>query len=188
MKRHVIYIPGLGDRSDPLRRLGLLLWRRPGVAVTFVPMRWLDPKETYEEKVVRIQSALLKYEDRNVTLVGESAGGAVAIACYERFRSRVSGAVTVCGMNQGAGAVNPVLYKKNLAFRDAMLAVDKALPNLSSQDRATMLTIYSSNDGVIGKKETVLKGVRSIDIKVPLHMLAIGYVLFLKSSLVTKNI
>lgn len=187
MKRHIIYIPGLGDRSDPFRRLGLLFWRRPGVAVTLVPMHWLNPDETYEDKIARIGKAIGMYEDSTVVLVGESAGGAVAIACYRRFREHVSGIVTVCGMNQGVGVVNPALYRKNRAFRDAMLASDSVLPTLTQKDKTNMLTIYSSNDGVIGKKDTLLDGVRSVDIKVPLHMLAIGYVLFVRNDLVIKN-
>ena len=183
MKQHVIYIPGLGDSYDFLRRLGLVLWRRPHVAVTLVPMRWRDPRETYEDKIARITGAIEKYDDRSVVLVGESAGGAVAIACYRRFREQVARVVTVCGMNQGAGVVNPVLYRKNRAFRDAMIASDQALPTLTPKDKTNMLTIYSSNDGVIGKKDTLLEDVRSVDIKIPLHMLAIGYVLFVRSSL-----
>lgn len=188
MKRHIIYIPGLGDRSDPIRWFGLLFWRRPGLAVTLVPMRWLDPNETYEEKINRIYEAIVKYDGRTVGLVGESAGGPVAIACYRRFRKEVSGVVTVCGMNKGASAVNPVLYRKNLAFHDAMLASDKTLLQLTLEDKTHMLTIYSSNDGIIGKKETLIDGVRSVDIKVPLHMLAIGYMLFVRNSIIAKNI
>lgn len=187
MKQHVIYIPGLTDRYDVFRKLGLMLWRRPGVAVSLVPMRWLDPQETYEDKVARIGEAITKFDDRRVVLVGESAGGAVAIACYRRFHEQIARVVTVCGMNQGAGVVNPVLYRKNRAFRDAMMASDDALPALTAKDKTNMLTIYSSNDGIIGKKETLLEGVRSIDIKIPLHMLAIGYVLFVRSSLVTGS-
>jgi predicted alpha/beta hydrolase family esterase len=158
------------------------------VAVTLVPMRWLDPDETYEEKIARIDKAIGTYEDRRVVLVGESAGGAVAVASYRRFRTRVTGVVTVCGMNQGAGVVNPALYRKNRAFRDAMLASDEALPRLTAADKANMLTVYSSRDGVIGEKDTLIGGVRSVDVKVPIHMLAIGYVLFLRSNLVIKSV
>ena len=83
--------------------------------------------------------------------------------------------------------MNPVLYRKNRAVRDAMVASDSALPALTAKDKTNMLTIYSSNDGVIGKKDTLLEGVRSIDVNVPLHMLAIGYVLLVRNDLVIKN-
>ena len=187
MKRHIIYIPGLGDGYDIFRKAALLLWWRPSVAVTLLPMRWLDPDETYEQKVVRIGEAIGKYDDRVVTLVGESAGGAVAIGCLRRYRTQVTQVVTVCGMNQGAGIVNPALYRKNRAFRDAMLVSDETLPTLTTDDKADILTVYSSRDGVIGKKDTLIEGVSSIDIKIPLHMLAIGYVLFVRYDLVIGN-
>lgn len=187
MKQQIIYIPGLSDRYDILRRLALLLWRRPEVRATLVPMRWLNKHESFEEKLARLGTEIEKHSDRQIVLVGESAGGAVAIAALKKYRDRVSRIVTVCGMNQGADVVNPVLYEKNRAFRGAMLTADKAFESLSVKDRADMFTIYSSRDGVIGEKDTLLDGVRSFDIGVPIHIVAIGYVLLLRPSLVIKS-
>mgnify|MGYP003335341617 CR=1 FL=1 len=184
MKLHIIYIPGLGDGYDPLRRLALFFWRRSFIAVTLVPMRWHDRDETYEEKTARVDKAIRKYDDRTVILVGESAGGAVAVACFHRFRAHIHQLVTVCGMNQGVGNVSPRLYRKNRAFRDAMLASDDAIPLLTATDKADVLTIYSSRDGVIGERDTLIAGTSSVDTKIPLHMFAIGYVLFVRPCLV----
>ncbi len=184
MKRHVIYIPGLGDGYDLFRRVALYFWRRPSVAVTLVPMHWRDPHETYEEKVARIGKAIDRYEDREIILIGESAGGAVAIASLHHFRGKITRLVTICGMNQGTGNVNPSLYRRNRAFRDAMLASDRTLPVLTPPEKAMMQIIYSSRDGVVGEKDTCIEGVRAIDIKIPMHMIAIGYTLLFGRQLV----
>ena len=101
-----------------------------------------------------------------------------------RYKQKIKRTITVCGMNQGAGVVNPALYEKNHAFREAMREVDRVLPGLTKSDRSKMFTIYSSNDGVIGLKDTLLEDVRSYDVKVPVHTLAIGYVLFVRPNLV----
>lgn len=187
MKQHVIYIPGLTDRYDPFRRLGLMLWRRPSVAVTLIPMRWEDPEESYESKLSRIHQAIDKYADRKTILVGESAGGPVAIVAMKWYREKVDRVITVCGMNQGTDRVSKELYQKNSAFHDAMIEADRLMPHLSDEEKEAIMTIYSSNDGVVSVQDTLIEGVERHDIKVPIHSLAIGYVLFVRPDLVIKR-
>lgn len=187
MKRHIIYIPGLGDGYDPIRRLGLRLWRRPSILVTHVPMRWSDPTESYEQKLARVRAAIESKPGHQTILVGESAGGAVVIGAMHQFSASVDRVVTVCGMNQGEANVNPRLYQKNRAFRGAMQAADRAVRSLNDTDRAKIVTIYSSGDFTVRPKDTLLPGVRSYDLRIAGHMYAILAVLFLRHSLVLKD-
>lgn len=183
---HIIYIPGLGDTYDVVRKIGLKLWRRPGVKVSHMPMRWEDPEETYEQKITRLKVLVDTYPDAQVTLVGESAGGSVAISATRRFKHRVNRTVTVCGMNYGAGNVNPSLYSRNVAFRDAMIGADRTVATLSKDERAMLYTIYSSMDFTVRPKNTLIEGVSSYDLKVFGHMQAILLVLFVRFGLILK--
>lgn len=185
--RHIIYIPGLGDRYDGIRKLGLRLWRRKDIRVSHIPMNWLDPVETLEEKLNRIQMVISAYPNERVTLVGESAGGAVAIIASKRFKGSVYGTVTLCGMNQGAGNVSPVLYKRNKAFHDAMIKADTVIPSLTDDDKNNLYVVYSSADITVRPKDTLIAGVVSLDIKTPGHMFAILDVLYFRSSIITKQ-
>lgn len=183
MKRHIIYIHGLGDSFNVVRKLGLSRWRRPTTKVTLISMHWQNSTESYEEKLARISKAIECYEAEDIFLVGESAGGAVAIAAMQRNAS-VTRLVTVCGLNHRADAVDSNIYAKHPALRDAMYEADKTFNSLTSEQKAIMLTIYSSNDKRVREKYSLIPGVKTVDIEVKGHMLSIGYVLFVKPKLI----
>lgn len=176
--KHIIYIPGLGDRYDGIRRLGLRLWRRPDVVVSHVPMHWLNPEETFDQKIDRIKTRIDLYPGSDVVLVGESAGGAASIVAMDRFRRHITQLVTICGMNHGASNVNPKLYQKNRAFKEAMLEADSIMQRMSPETKTKMLTVYSSNDFTVRPKNSLINGVEAVDLKTPGHMVAILAVLF----------
>jgi pimeloyl-ACP methyl ester carboxylesterase len=183
MKLHIIYIPGLGDGYDFIRRVGLLSWRRRDVSVTLVPMRWSDKDETFEDKLDRIKQAI-DSKPVPAVLVGESAGGAMAIAVAAQFPTKVIHTITLCGMNQGAGSVGAHLYRKNPAFREAMTQADKVTANRSDADASKMTILYSSRDSTVRPKDTLIANVTAIDLKTPGHMPTILTVLYLRSRFV----
>lgn len=183
---HVIYIPGLGDKYDFVRKIGLKLWRRPGIKVSHMPMRWEDPTESYEQKIDRLKAFIDRYPEGDVILVGESAGGSVAIAATRRFAQQITRTVTVCGMNYGVANVNPTLYAKNIAFKDAMLQADHTVESLSDKERSKLRILYSSMDFTVRPKNTLIQGVSSQDLKIFGHMQAILAVLYLRFGLVLQ--
>jgi len=186
-RQHIIYISGGGDKYDRVRRFGLRFWRRRGVKATHMPMHWSDPSETFEQKLRRLKEELTRYPGMQTILVGESAGGAVALCALRRFATDIDQVVTVCGMNQGAANVSGRLYDKNPAFRDAMREVDDVVATLSEQERSKILTLYSSFDQTVRPQHTLLKSVTSRDLKMPGHAVTILYVLFLRYRLVTGS-
>lgn len=174
---HLVYIPGLGDRFDPLRRLALRRWRGAGVTVTFVPMRWNDHRETYEQKYERIAEAIARIEHGDVTLVGESAGGAMALLAFSRQRDRVGSVVTICGYNHGAADVHHYHKRTHPAFYHMMPIVDEIVGTLSSDMRRLITTIYSTRDHVVTPAHSCIDGARETVVYTPGHLLAIARVL-----------
>lgn len=183
---HIIYVPGLGDKYDVVRKIGLRLWRRKNVKVSHFPMKWENTTETYEEKMNRLEMMIDSYPGTDIVLVGESAGGSIVIAAARRFRHKINRVITVCGMNHGADSVNPALYRKNIAFHDAMIESDSIVPALSDQERSHLYTIYSSMDSTVRPKHTLIDGVSSLDLRPLGHMQAILSVLYFRYSLVLK--
>lgn len=176
-RQHVIYVSGLGDGYDTLRRLCLLLWRRPGRIVTHMPMHWRDEGETYEAKLIRLGAAIERHPDRETVLVGESAGGAVAVGISRRYPAVLKRVITVCGMNRGAENVSPRLYRMNPAFHDAMKLSDRVVASLDPSEGKVYTAVYSSLDFTVRLKDTRIAGAHLIDLKVPGHMPAIFSVL-----------
>ncbi len=185
--QHIIYIPGLGDSYDGIRKLGLKLWRRKNTKVSHIPMNWLDPVETLEHKLERLQKVINKHPYHKVTLVGESAGGAMALVASQRFKELVHETVTLCGMNRGTGSVSPTLFKKNRAFFDAMTESEKVISSLTNDDKNKLHIVYSSADITVRPKNSLISGVSSQDLKTPGHMFAILDVLFLRFKLITHR-
>ena len=176
VRRHIVYVPGLGDGYDGIRRACLRLWKRPGVVVTLVPMRWRT-NESYANKQQRLDAVLAQHPSAKITLVGESAGGAVVIDALRRHGSALDAVVTVCGMNYGAQNVSPYLYQKNPAFEDAMKSADRIVKKLPPHEKDALTTVYSSHDHTVRPRNTLIEGVRAYDLKVFGHMPAIMSVL-----------
>lgn len=178
--KHFIYIPGLGDRFDPLRRLVLLRWKTDA-KVTFVPMTWNDRKRTYEESYERICHAIAKAKGDEIILVGESAGGAMALYTFSRQRENVSRVITICGYNYGASEVNPAHKHLHPAFYALMPKVDEVVERLTPEMRARITTIYSTMDHVVTPRHSRIEGTREVVIHTPGHLMAITRILLAKS-------
>lgn len=151
-------------------------------------MHWLDTAETYEQKLKRIEDEMNKHPDDRIVIVGESAGGAMALAALERFKDRIDHVITVCGMNQGSGNVSPYLYKRNPAFHDTMVAADRTVKNLSEEQKIKLFIIYSSTDFTVRPKNTLIPGVEAFDLNMFSHAGAILYVLFWRYRIILRRI
>lgn len=168
----IIYLPGLGDRFDPLRRWALGGWRSSSRRVELVPMRWDDAGDSLGDKLDRIEQ-VIDSADGKVVLVGESAGGPVALVALDKFGDQVAGAITICGMNQHADQVRPEIYAKHPAFRQTMRQADEVVATLDATQRDRINIFYSQYDMTIAPKHTLIDGVRAHRVLVPGHMLAI---------------
>lgn len=184
-KTTAIYLPGLGDRFDGLRQFALRGWRSRSLDVIFVPMNWDDTDDSLEDKLARVKQAIDTSQGRAV-LVGESAGAPVALVAQSKFSGRVDLVATICGMNQHASQVRPSIYARHPAFRDTMLQADEVVNGLSDRDKKHINIFYSRNDQTVSPEHTLIAGVRSGSIWMPVHMLAIAlYLTVLKRRVIT---
>lgn len=174
---HYIYIPGLGDRFDFLRRLMLVSWRVRGAWVTFVPMRWSDNAETAEQKYTRVAKAIEQASGDEVVLVGESAGGAMVLWAFSRHVQSVDRVVTVCGYNVGAANIEQSRRQHHPAFHPVSVEAEKAVRKLSANDRQRITTIYSTRDTTVTPEHTRIDGAREVVLRTPGHFWSIVYVL-----------
>ncbi len=190
---HYIYIPGFGGHFDILRRAALRRWEKDGAKATLVPMHWSDKTETYEQKCERVEQVMDESGDDEVVLVGESAGGAMALYVYALHHARIKHVVTVCGYNHGAEDVIQFQRRRHPAFYPLLVELDKKLPTLSPDMRQRITTMYSRRDRVVEVKHSYIKGAHAIELPTPGHFLSIGYVLtkriqpILSSTRYTKN-
>ena len=152
---HIIYLPGFGDRYDTGRRLLLQCWRVFGITTEFVPMHW-NSNESYKEKLARVNSAIDKVKNKRVVVIGESAGGSMAVAIYAQRYNDLFKVMTVSGKNSNHASVAPRLYLKHPAFRESMRATENALKKIDGNMRHRFVSFYPLYDGVIPYNEAVI--------------------------------
>lgn len=185
---HIFYIPGLGDNYDQFRKIATRGWRKSSVQTTLISMNWRDRDETYEQKLRRIQAEIRKSSAERIVLVGESAGGAMAVNEGLRSGTKVDKIITLCGKNIRADRLAPSLALRNPAFKDALIASDKAVATMDvKKDGKRFAVFYSPFDPMIWLKDTKLPGATMLKLPTSGHFFSIVFAItFLKRRIVKE--
>jgi hypothetical protein len=182
---HIIYIPGFGEIYDAGRRTLLNSWRIFGATTEFVPMNW-NNTETYEQKLQRVHLAIDKAAGKRIVLIGESAGGSIALPIYATRRHELHKVMTICGKNSRAANVAPRLYRKHIAFAAAMRHTDTVVGRLDKKQLRHLVVFYPLFDEIIPYNETALPGSRVIRLVSVGHFLTILLSLTLFSGYIVR--
>lgn len=177
---HIVYLPGFGDKYDKLRRLALLRWEDDDTRVTFIPMNWKDTSETYEQKYQHVAKAIQDASSDKIILVGESAGGAMALFTFSRHQNNIHQVITICGYNHGAANVHPIHKMKRPAFYRLMPLVDKIVEKFDTETRHRITTIYSTRDHIVAPSHSHIEGAKEVVLHTPGHFVAIAQMLIKK--------
>ncbi|HEY0965153.1 MAG TPA: hypothetical protein VGE13_01610 [Candidatus Saccharimonadales bacterium] len=177
---HIIYLPGFGDYYDILRRFALRKWQSKNTQVTFVAMNWADKRETYEQKYQRVAKAIQDAAGDKIVIVGESAGGAMALFAFSRHIEQIDQVITICGYNHGASDVHPIHKIRRPAFYRLMPQVDRAVENFDTRVLRQITTIYSTRDHVVTPSHTQIKGSKEVRLSTRGHLVAIAQTLIRK--------
>jgi len=184
---HIIYVPGFGDMYDRGRAFALKSWRRRNVSVEFVPMKWRSGDESYADKMRKVEQAIERSSADTIVLVGESAGGSIVTAAGLRHADKVDKIITLFGKNAKTHRVSPYLYRKNIAFKDAMLHADRAIEEMSDAHANKYVTFYSPFDATIRKIDTHIPGATLRKVRTPGHLISIGLFLTVLQGIVIRE-
>jgi pimeloyl-ACP methyl ester carboxylesterase len=187
MKHVILYIPGLGDGYDRFRQRALRLWSIFGVETQLVPMTWYDGG-SYEDKYQRT-SALIKSlaaENVRLSLVGESAGGSMAVNLFATH-PEVASLVTVAGVNRSSAPVAAKTLHRGPAFAVSRQQVTESLASIPASRRHAIWTISGLVDSVVRAHHSHIPGAHNRHIWTIGHLgtialcltLLSGYVIYL---------
>ncbi|HEX6416551.1 MAG TPA: hypothetical protein VFZ62_03425 [Candidatus Saccharimonadales bacterium] len=170
LRHRVVYIPGLGDGADNGRSLALWFWRLFGVRADFVPMLWYD-RESYESKLEKVLGAIDHAEAKGyaVTLIGESAGGSMAINAAQA-RPSIRRLMTIAGANDPGAKVSPVTLKRSPAFDWSMRSMKQSLGSFPA---SRTHTVRGMADHIVRTRHTVIKGAHNHTVPAVGHMMTI---------------
>lgn len=155
---YIIYIPGLGDHYDAGRSVALKAWKIWGVATELVPMRWYDGG-SFEEKERRVLEAIRRAEDAGylVSLIGESAGGSMAINIAAQV-PHLHTLLTVSGVNDPLFPASPVTLGKSPAFKESIERLHESLPRINRRRTHVVRAWY---DPIVAAQHTIIAGAQN---------------------------
>jgi pimeloyl-ACP methyl ester carboxylesterase len=158
MKHHILYIPGLGSGYDRYRKYALRVWSLFGVDVQLLPMNWYDgqPYECKFNQASDLIRQLLKAGKR-VTLVGESAGGSMAINLFAAH-PEVARLITVAGVNKASTPIMSKTLRRGPAFAASRQQLAGALPKISDRRRRNIHTLSGLIDNVVASPFSTIPG------------------------------
>ena len=154
---HIIYLSGFGSQYDPLRLRALRHWRFKGVSVELVPTRW-EGTELFERKLVRIDKAIDGAAGKRVVILGESAGGSMAVHMYARRPDDIHKVMTLCGKNSHPETVSERYFERSPAFRTSMERLNESIALIPAGRRKRFVSIHPLHDPLVPVRETLLPG------------------------------
>lgn len=152
---HIIYLSGFGSNYDPYRLRLLRHWKFRGVTVELVPLRW-EGNETFEQKIARVDQAMDRAAGKRIVLLGESAGGSMAVHMYARRPDDFYKVMTICGKNAQPETVSDTYYRRSPAFRTSMEQLNESIRLLTKKQRQRFVSIYALHDAVVPARETFI--------------------------------
>ena len=164
MHTTILYVSGLGDQYDDVRRFCLRGWRLWGVTAKLVPMTWYDGK-AFDQKYNRITSAIDGIKDNSrIVVIGESAGATMALQVANH--PRVSRVITLCGVARPTTPISSYFNKR----APALIVATRSVPNTSDYDVHSVRAVI---DGVVGKKYSTASGAKQHTIWTVGHLFTI---------------
>ena len=181
---HIIYIPGLNDHAPFHKKAAYLLcnyWKLFGKQCHLFFPNWNDD-EPFQKKLRRILALIDQLHNRKhqVSLIGQSAGGSLALNAFTERKHYIHGVINITGRLSAGINVRPTLDKASLysrAFKQSVLLFEKQNRHkLSREDRKRILTARPIWDEVVPKQTVVVEGATNIVVPFPEHVLCGGII------------
>lgn len=181
MKHYILYVPGLGDDYDRFRKIALRPWSVFGIKAQLLPMAWYDGR-SYQEKYQQasgIIAGLIK-SGVTVSLVGESAGGSMAINLFAAH-PEVAHLITIAGVNGSSTPVAARTLRRGPAFAVSRQHLTSSLSQISQRRRRDVYTLSALSDRVVAAQYSRMLGAHNRRILSIGHLLTITLCLTLLS-------
>lgn len=188
MKHYIIYIPGLGDHYDGVRRFFLRFWKIYGVKTQLVPMQWYDG-ESYQIKFDSVTAAVMAAKEKGytVSLVGESAGASMAMNVFAQEES-LRRLISLCGVNSFHASVSPRILVRSPAFKESLRHLAESQKTAVSQRHKDIISIAALSDPTVSVSKNRINGVKNMQVFSIGHITSILLCLSFFGFIVTREI
>lgn len=173
----VIIIPGLSRKITNTKILDRW-WKRNNIEMMIFQSRWKS-NENYQTKLNRLIALIDKESENNeVSLIGTSAGGSLAINAFDKKSDKINKIITICsrlieGKDFGRrGFINST--KKYPSFGESIKASEKNIKTFLTKDKKRIMTIRAKFwDEFIPSDTAIIDGSKNITVPSGGHLFSI---------------
>lgn len=157
--RHVIYIPGLGDRQKFGQNIIIQSWRLLGLRPHYFALQWYE-QEGFDKKLERIldKARKLSRNNKSVSIVGVSAGASAALNAFATSNN-IDAVIIICGKVNNPGTIGKKTFDLNPDFEQSVYDVERSM-KLLDKERSRILSIHPWADQTVPIKDTVIEGAK----------------------------
>lgn len=186
MGKAVLYINGLGDgTTQEYEAMAFKKMRHLGFNVVHAHVQWRkeqDFSKLLEELV--LQARELVENDNELTIIGLSAGGSMALNLYAKLNNKNIKIISIIGRLR-KGFVLPWSYRtmkraahfgtrheSKIFYDSVMHCEDSTIPSLAIVDRQNIITLKPITDLIVPLNTMSIAGVKNIRIPALGHVMA----------------
>lgn len=173
--RTLLYIPGWGDAQTIERQRKVVAgWNRSGVVAHIFDSQWIS-EETCAEKQMRLLNWFDAHAVGEVTVIGTSAGGPLAILLLKQRSEQIKLVKIVCGKLRGADGIGPKYTSQSASLKECVMACENSLDSLAADDSQKIITYRPLLDEVVPLRDMTVSGARNKRLLLVGHVITIGF-------------
>lgn len=147
-------------------------------------MNWSEG--TFEQKISLIDNAIDQASGKRIVLIGESAGGSMAVHMLARRPDDFYRVMTICGKNSHPETVGRDYKEKSPAFAESMKHLNQSISTISPSDLRQFVSLHPVHDPLVPVSDTLLPGCRSVRLPLIGHTIVILAALTVFSPIVVR--
>lgn len=175
--KNLIIIPGLGDDARYTKFLTRNWEKKYGIKITVMTFGWTGEANKFQERFDVIDEKINKFlqENKNVSLLGISAGGSAVINLYTKNKDKIERVICVCGRLKDPDIGKMWNHrKKDLGiFTQSVRFAEENTCKLDKKDLDKFLTIRPFYDDVVPVRTMTLNGAKNKKVNSIQHMISI---------------
>ena len=173
-KRHLIIIPGLGDRKQ-LYILVKPIWAILGFKTYVFKYGWKNDEIENYVLQQRLTDFIDNLQSKCVYIIGVSAGGTVAINILASRPSKIAKVVTICT------PYSPIPHINNRLANASINQLQLTLQTISKDAKNKIVAIYSYHDQIVSAKYGKPANIKTKQLNIVGHGLSIVFSLTILS-------
>lgn len=186
--QHLIIIPGLGDDVRYTKFLTRNWEKKYNIRPHVVAFGWSGDAQKFQERYEKVEKYMDEFleNNKNVSILGISAGGSAVINLFYPRRDKIKKLVTVCGRVRDPNVRKMWNHKPEVlgVYQESVKLCEKNLDKLTLDDKKRILTISPFYDEVVPLRTMTIEGANNEKVFAAQHMVSIA----LSMSLYSKTI